>query len=644
MKTVASSLLEFGEFRLDLDEHRLFRADGTEVSLTPRVFQTLRYLVEHAGRIVDKRSIMEAVWSDCIVEENNLAQAISKLRQVLGKQSAFIVTVPGRGYRFVAEVIPGRVGVPPAGFGVPPKQSFDDAPGRAAGEKFVNAGTCPPAGGTPTLPGRSASSRYVLVAGALFLLAGIGFYIWSHGHSVPNESSPVPPKSIAVLPFANLSGDPENAYFSEGIKDEILTRLAKIATLKVISRTSTQEFATTNRNVREIARRLGVAYILEGSVQRSSENVRVTVQLIEAGTDHHVWAETYDRRLVDMFQVETEVAQHIARALSTALSAAEGKAVAARPTRNVEAYHAYLRGRHFWNQRTLAGFKQATEQFSRALELDPNYAQAFVGLADALQFGNSDDAAATRAGELLREALTLDETMGEAHASLGLLTMNYYWDWPQAEAEFRRALELNPNYATAHQWYGEFLVYMGRFEEAINEMTRARELDPLSLIINTDLGKVYSMARRYDEAIAQYHAALQLDPGFSEALGLLALTHSMANRHEEALAEIEKVRELRDSPSYLSWHAWVQHRAGLVEEARQSMEALSILSRRMYVSPLWIATGWIGLGDKEEAFRCFEQVFAEHAIGGAIGLKVNPLFDTLRSDPRFDELVRRAKL
>ena len=541
-------IYEFGDFQLDLEEHALLPRDGAPVSLTPRVFETLRYLVEHAGRIADKQSLMDAVWPDCVVEENNLAQNISTLRRIFGDKPGatqrYIATVPGRGYRFLPEVRIEKNGAT----ATPAVE-----PARPRAEDSSSPAQAPPA------RGQAGSMRHLLVAvGIVILLAGAAARFWPR-----SVEPPLPEKGIAVLPFANLSADPSNTYFAEGVKDEILTRLARISALKVISRTSTEEFASKPHNVREIARRLGVAHILEGSVQKSGRTVRVTVQLIHAPSDTHLWAESFDRNLEDMFQVESDIAQRIASALEARLSGPEKEALSARPTANLEAYHEYLRGRFFWNKRTPEGFREAALHLRRAVELDPTYAQAHAGLADALMFmGGARGQIDPQSRVHLQKALALDDTLAEAHASLGLLAMNVDWNWAEAEREFKRAIELNPNYATAHQWYGEFLAYMGRFDEAIAESERARELDPLSLIINTDLAKVLSLARRYDEAVTQFRATLKLDPEFAEAHGLLGLTHSLQGKHEEAVAEMRQIKGLEHNPVYLAWLAYVYGSAG----------------------------------------------------------------------------------
>ncbi len=615
---------EFGDFRFDLEERSLISRHGKATTLTPRVFETLRYLVEHPGRVLDKEMLMEAVWPDCIVEENNLAQNISTLRRIFGDKPGlqrYIATVPGRGYRFLPEVRAEKNG------------------GRATPAKKVAQ-----ASSLQETVRQAGSSRYFLPATALLLLSAVIIF-FSH------NSEPTPPpvfdKSIAVLPFANLSADPLNAYFAEGVKDEILTRLAHVSALKVISRTSTEEFAGKPHNVREIAQRLGVAHILEGSVQKSGETVRVTVQLIHAPSDTHLWAESFDRNLNDIFQVERDVAQRIAHALEAKLTGAEKQALTAQPTVNPEAHREYLQGRFFWNKRTSDGFREAIPHFRRALQLDPNYAQAQVGLADAIMFQGGDSLsdyheAMKNSRELLEQALARDETLADAHASLGLMAMNYEWNWRRAEAEFQRAIELNPNYATAHHWYGEFLAYMGRFDEAIAEIFRARELDPLSLIINSDVGKVYCLARRYDDALAQFTATLRLDANFPEAHALMGMALSLMDRHAEAVAELRKTPNLETTPAYLAWLGFIYGHAGRTADLRAVVEQLRALEAQKYVAPFWWATLWAGAGERGEAFGAFERELVERPTGGVASTKVNPVFDSLRGDPRFQTLLRRA--
>src|SRR5213082_26819 len=321
-------------------------------------------------------------------------------------------------------------------------------------------------------------------------------------------------KSIAVLPFDNLSGDPQNAYFSEGVQDEILTRLAKIAELKVISRTSTQRFKSAPNDLRQIAQQLGVANILEGSVQKANDQVRVNVQLINAVTDAHLWADTYDRKLTDIFVIESDIAKTIADTLQAKLSRSAEHVLASRPTENPEAHELYLKGRFFWNKRTGENLKKAADYFNQAIAADPNYALAYAGLAGVYVLMPFYSVGAPRdcyprAKAAAKKALEQEDALAEAHTALAQVHCYYDFDFSQATSEFQRAIELNPNYATAHQWYGNSaLVALGRFDEAIAEVKRAIELDPLSLVINTDLGATYYRARRYDEAIEQLHKTL----------------------------------------------------------------------------------------------------------------------------------------
>ncbi len=609
--------------------------------LTARVFETLLYLVEHPGEVLEREDIMDAIWPDAVVEENNLTQNISTLRRVLGERrgsNQFIVTVPGHGYRFVADVRTVQAnGADPNG----------------AVREVESPATVPPppeAGADPvTAAGASSRLRFAIFAGAAILILALGLFLFQRGASKEQGRPRISAseQSIAVLPFANLSGDPANAYFADGIKDEILTRLSKIRSLKVISSTSTQKFKSAPDNVREIAAQLGVANILEGSVQKSGETTRITVQLIHAPTDTHLWAETYDRKAIDMFQVETEVAQRIAAALAANLTGAEQRALAEKPTANVEAHHSYLRGRYFWNKRSVEGYRRAVTEFNRAIDQDPAYAQAYAGLADAYLFLGGNDAAGQKAAvgkgrAALEKALELDDTLPEAHASLALLAFNFDWDWAKADREFKRSLALNPNYATAHQWYGEYLVSMGHANEAIAEIEKAADLDPLSVVICTDVGKVYWLARRYDDAIAQFYKALEMDPDFAVAHGLLALALSVKGEHEAAIAEVRKIKDLESDPMHLAWAGYIYGRAGKEDAAKQARRQLEELAGRIDVSSQWNALVDIGLGEADAAFRSLEKVFQERSMGGAIPLKVNPLFDPLRSDARYAGFLRRA--
>jgi len=451
---------------------------------------------------------------------------------------------------------------------------------------------------------------YVVVAGAAISVAlfFLGRYTASNraAAAAPNE---LPAKSIAVLPFENLSEDKANAFFAEGIQDEILTRLAKVADLKVISRTSTQHFKSAPENLPEIAKRLGVMHILEGSVQKASDQVRVNVQLINALTDAHLWADTYDRKLTDIFAVETEIAKAIADTLQAKLTGSEQHVIAARPTESTEAHQLYLKGRYFWNKRTGNDLKKSIDYFQQAIAVDPNYALAYAGVADAYVWLPGYTAGTPRdcypkAKAAATKALQLDDTLAEAHTTLALAIWLYDFDSAQAIREFQRAIELNPNYAIAHQQYGNnTLAALGRFDDAIVEGKRAVELDPLSLVINTDLGSDYYYARRYDEAIAQLRKTLEMDPGFYIAHLVLGQVLDAKGARDAAIVECQKARGLNDDPSVLGVLARAYGLSGNKMEAEKILDQLKKLYQERYVSAYSFALTYLGLGDKEEALR-----------------------------------------
>src|SRR5437868_4893258 len=523
MQAAPAHVYEFGNFRLDTAKRVLRQLDGTTVPLTPRVFETLLYMVEHHDTVLDKERLMEAVWPDSIVEENNLSQNISTLRRIFGEtpgSHSYIVTVPGRGYRFVAEVS-DRTGNGSANV------NGEQGTGPTLAENRTEAATVK---GRQRLPGKTGGTLAVAVLGvialtAAFLARGPSVH-WPEKHKIAKAPSAPSSgtmtdivRSIAVLPFENLSGNPENAYFTDGIQEEILMRLAKIADLKVVSRTSTVRYKRSPENLREIATQLGVANVLEGSVQRTADRVHVNVQLIKAASDTHLWAEAYDRKLTDIFAVESEIAKTIADTLQAKLTGSERNAIAAQPTENTEAYQLYLRGRYLWNRRTGENLKKALAYFEQAAEKDPGYALAYTGIADSSALIPVYGAGAPRdyyprAKAAAEKALQLDDSLGEAHTSLANVLFRYL-QLAQSAREFERSIELNPNYPTAHQWYGRLtLLAAGQFDHAIAEVNRAIELDPVSPIIHADLGTIYTVARRSEDAIEQFRHTRELDPQF----------------------------------------------------------------------------------------------------------------------------------
>jgi TolB-like protein/Flp pilus assembly protein TadD len=486
-----------------------------------------------------------------------------------------------------------------------------------------------------------------IVAAGLMIFQMIRPQLAAKSGAATVDSTSTSAKSIAVLPFDNLSRDPDNAYFCEGVQDEILTRLAKVADLKVISRTSTQHFKSAPEDLPQIAKQLGVAHILEGSVQKANDQVRVNVQLINALNDAHLWADTYDRKLNDIFAVESEIAKTIADTLQAKLSGSEQQALAARPTENTEAHQLYLKGRFFWNKRTGNDLKKSIEYFEQAIAIDPKYALAYAGLADAYAFlpgytAGSPQDSYPKAIAAAKKAIELDDTLAEAHTALAIAIWLYTFDFSQAITEFQRAIELNPNYAIAHQQYGNVLLTaLGRFDEAIAQGKRAVELDPLSLVINADFGVDYYFARRYDEAIAQARKTLEMDAGYYYGHINLGQALEMKGARDAAIAEYQKARALNDDPYILGLLARSYGLSGNKAEAEKILNQLKELSTQRYVAAYTFAFTYLGLGDKEQAFRWLEQSYQDRA-GSDIGwIRIDPLLDPLRSDPRFETLAEK---
>jgi TolB-like protein/Tfp pilus assembly protein PilF len=483
-----------------------------------------------------------------------------------------------------------------------------------------------------------------IVAAALFVGGRLNLF-----QSKPSPTTGVASdKSIAVLPFDNLSHDPDNAYFADGIQEEILTRLSKIADLKVISRTSTQHFKSSPDNLPQIAKQLGVANIREGSVQKVADQVRVNVQLINAESDAHLWAESFDRQLTDVFRIESEIATTIAETLQAKLTGSEKRAIAAKPTENTEAHEFYLKGRFFWNKRTANDLKTAVTYFQKAIDKDPNYALAYAGLADSYallpNFGaGSPQESFPPARTAATKAIKLDDTLAEAHTAWAQLLYVYDLDFDGSIREFRRAIELNPNYATAHHWYGAGpILWMGRFDEAIAEGKRAVELDPLSLINNADLGGTYYFARRYDEAIDQLHKTLEMDPSFYPAHVRLGWAFEGKGALGAAIEEYQKARALNDDPRVLAHLGHAYASSGKKIEALKILEQLPELSKQRYVSAYGLAIVYLGLGDKEEALRWLQKSYQDRAGSDIARIKVDPFLDPLRGDPRFEALVTKV--
>jgi TolB-like protein len=484
------------------------------------------------------------------------------------------------------------------------------------------------------------------VAALMAVLVGLNVGGW-RDRLLPKAVAPRI-ESLAVLPLENISGDKEQEYFADGMTDALIAELGQIGSLRVISRTSVMRFkgARPQGGLEEIARQLKVDALIEGSVLRSGDRVRVTAQLIGAVPERHLWARSYERDLRDVLTLQSEVARAIANEIKANLTPAVQARLARTHAVNPEAYEAYLRGRYFWNKRTGEGTKKGIEFFGHALEKDPAYALAYTGLADCYYLLAdysflSPREAFPRGKAAATKALELDETSAEAHTSLAVIKSEYEWDWLGAEREFKRAIELNPNYATAHHWYSDYLGEMGRHEEAIAEIKRAQQLDPLSLIINTVAGVRFHWARRYDEAVEQLRKTLEMDPNFAVAHHWLGQVYEQMGQHESAIAEHQKaIRASGGSSQAVAALGHAYAAAGKRNEALRILADLNERRKTAYVSPYDIAVIHVALGEKDQAFEWLEKAYQERAAPIVV-LKVDPRLDPLRSDPRFQGLLRR---
>jgi TolB-like protein/Flp pilus assembly protein TadD len=493
--------------------------------------------------------------------------------------------------------------------------------------------------------GRIAGWKLALSAGIVAVAIATGAFFW---RVAPPRAGPQI-RSIAVLPLANLSRDPEQEYFADGLTESLITELSKIGALKVISRTSVMRYKKPNKPMPQIARELGVDGLIEGSVLGEGDQVRITVQLIEGKSDHHLWAESYQREMRGVLALQSEIARDISREIRAKLSAEERARLTNTRSVDPQAHRLYLLGRYYWNKRSANGISAAIDYFQKAIAQDSAYAPAYAGLADCYAVLPTHSSAHPsdvfpKAIAAATKALEIDETLAAPHAALAYTKDVYEWDWSGAEREYKRALELNPNDANAAHWHALHLAYVGRLDEAITEITRAQELDPLSLVIATNHGMLLYFTRREDEAVTQLSNVLKMDPTFVLAHSTLGAIYDNQERYDEAIAQRKKAVELSKGVAFyaLAGLGKAYARAGKRAEAEKIVEQLKQQSTREYVHPSHFAFIYLGLGEKDLAFTYLEQAYAEHSFFYV--LKSDPAFDPLRSDPRFQDLLRRMGL
>ena len=617
-----------GLFEVDLGSGELHKS-GRQVQLQEQPFRVLAMLLEHPGEVVTREELQARLWPahTFVSFDEGINTAIRKLRVAFGDSAdnpRFIETVPRRGYRFVAPVCDVIA---------EPAQPSDGIAARSAAK----------------LPKTKHPSvwRWILAASAaalLVVLVSVAYLGRSHAHAKSTAQKRV---MLAVLPFQNMSADPAQDYFSDGLTEETITDLGQLSPehLGVIARTSAMAYKHTNKTITQIGHELDVEYILEGSVRREGGEARVSAQLIRVSDQTNLWAQNYERNLLDLLQIENELGKAIARQVQISLTPQQEMDLSKMRTLNPDAYDLYLKGRFYWNQRTPAGFWKGIESFKQAIEKDPDYAQAYVGLADCyILLGPNDVLPAKEVYPLAKaaalKALQLDDGLAEAHASLGFLMLLYDWNPAQAEKQFQRAIELDPNYPTAHHWYAYDLAAMKRSDEAVAEIRRAVELDPLSSIINTDAGQILLFARRSDEAIAQCHKAIGLDPEFKQAYWYLALLYQEEGLFDQALdAFLKAPPGFPDSQTAAIRSSGI---SGIKSYWRQRLAMLEQQAKEHYVSPYAFAVTYALMGDRDRSLENLGKAIDER-YPSMVFVQIEPVFDSLRSDPRFAALLHRIR-
>ncbi len=614
-----AEIFRFGIFHLDLKAGELRKA-GVKVKLQDQPFRVLATLVDRAGQVVTREELRQNVWpTDVYVAfDQGLNNAIKKVRDALGDSAdnpRFVETVARHGYRFLAPV------------------------------SLVQAASA-------TLPSGFTFSKIRSTAliglAVIFMLVPLAYWAW---HRPPVPARPSSEKAIlAVLPFDNLSRDPDQEFFSDGLTEEMIAQLGRLSPerLSVVARGSVAKYKGSSAAVDQIGKELHADYLVQGSIRRATDRVRITVQLIQVRDQTDLWAESYDRELKDILALQDSVVRSIANQIRITLTPEQQRRLASPRQLEPAAYEAYLKGRYYWNKRTADGMQKASIYFQQAIDRDPAYGAAYSGLADCnsgltWHGFNPPAEALPKANAAALKAIEIDSLSAEAHASLALV-LNHQSDWAGAEREFKRALQLDPHYANAHHWYGDYLSIRGRHDEALLEARQALELEPLNLMIGTWVGLRYYLAREYDRAIEQARNTVDLDPNFAAAHLVLGESYVQIGQYEQGLAELQKAASLSgNSPLYLAQVGVAHAVAGRKTKAFRIIGQLQSISDKRYVSPYGLAQIYAALDDNNQTFKWLQTAYDDHAVWMSY-LAVDPLFDRFHSDQRFQELVRRLAL
>jgi TolB-like protein/DNA-binding winged helix-turn-helix (wHTH) protein/Tfp pilus assembly protein PilF len=654
----SSSIFRFGPYESRLRTRELYK-HGFRLKIRPQPLRLLNLLLSRPGDVLTREELREQLWSSqtFVDFEHSLNNSVKELRAILGDSPSephFIQTLPKVGYRFIAPVEvaePLYWIAPRARAGSSPSVELHSAPAVrefGAAEALANAPIIvelwPRSWRWWTIPG---------VAVILIALA-VGYFQWSRSQVRPQ---PVNERMmLAVLPFENLTGDAGEDYFSDGLTEEIIAQLGRLDPdhVGVIARTSVMHYKHGDEPLDQIGRELGVQYVLEGSVRRDSDKVRITAQLIQVKDQTRLWSRQYDRELSHLLTLQSEIAQETAGEIQRTLGNDHKPLIpypARPPVLSADAYQAYdlyLKGRYFWNKRSPQGFQQAINFFQQAIAKDPNYARAYSGLADSYSLMSGYDNSFTanqvmpKARAAALKAVQLDDGLAEAHASLAVIAQNYDWDWQTAENEYRRAIQLDPNYATAHHWYAEFLALQARFDEAFAEMGRARQLDPLSLIVASDNGAILFYSRQYEAAIEQFRGVLDAEPNFPRAQ-MVVYAYVQNGMFADAITSVRKWRGTDDTAWNWSETAYAYGRSGQQAQARSALQKLEQLNQRRQVDAALFVVAYVGMDNKDEAFAWLQKAYLEHSPN-LTALKVSPIYDPLRSDPRFEAILRGVGL
>lgn len=642
-------ILHFGVFEVDLRACEL-RKHGVRLKLPEQPFQLLVVLLEKPGQIVTREELRNRLWAeDTFVDfDHGLNNAVMRLREVLGDSSEnprFVETIPKRGYRFIAPVAGSVSPAITAGHELETEHVAVPAASAQVVDVRTRESVSEPASVRRPYPrGRLA----MLIAAALTAMGLLGAGIVRHGRVEANQTSQARNKSLVVLPIENLSGDKEQEYFADGMTDDLIANLAKIRSLRVISRSTAMAYKGTRKPLSQIANELNVDAVFEGTVLRVGDRVRITAELIQVSTDRHLWADTYESPMGDILALQNRVSSAIVNEIRINLTPAEQERLAKNPAVAPEAYENYLKGRYYWNKRSDENLTRAIEYFEQATHQDTQYALAYAGLSDCYAiisaeiFGTMPAAvAAPKAKDAATRALAIDPTLSEAETSLATVKFNYDWDWNGAAAGFAKAIQDNPSYATAYQRYSLYLIAMGRTADSVAQINKARELDPLSISINFSLGWRFYMSRQYDRAIQQLRNTLEMDPSYELPHLVLGMSYAKNGDFALAIPELRKAVELsHGTPLMTSALANAYARSGNKAEAERLLADLSAESKKQYVSPYYFAVIYAGLGKSEEAIDWLDKAYADRS-NGLVFLKVEPELDDLRSNPRFVALQRK---